>query len=549
MRKKRNYMKIFSIKNIVSICVLSLTLFACTPKDELVSLKDIAPKNSTLVLWCGDADDWATLRDKAEYKALITALKQNAKVQAQLKEFLNNANKETNGISSLFLSKDDPVASFENLYWNAFDEFLFYTENSFSEKTKQPKFAFVLRGKDKTFFQNVKTALNKTEQAKPHTIGTNECFMFADKNIKIYVSVKSNYIVISDFENMVLSVFNSIKTKPAESILNNEKFSKLSDNKFGQFFAYISSDIISNSVKDAKSVKDEIDAVYMDIFASPKKECETFNLKIAFNEKSKIIKSLKDAKLPVAHTPIALPKSEIYLHIAMPIITEEILKSYNADPMIVGMTMGILPILKNIKSVETSVINYNTANQTMLYNLYVDNVDALLQSQILSMYMMQFGFEKKVVSGVECFITPALKNVYIVKVSDKQLSIVVGKDTDVAIKCATAKIKPEQSAYFSKMNVSENLFFKSYTNWEFAKDEFENIKEIRKVIYAINKENLNESIKYEVVITTLELMLKMYKECQIVDYIQINNNILKYNSQAKTETTLEPLIDFVKNYK
>jgi hypothetical protein len=228
----------------------------------------------------------------------------------------------------------------------------------------------------------------------------------------------------------------------------------------------------------------------------------------------------------------------------MPIITEEILKSYNADPMIVGMTMGILPILKNIKSVETSAINYSTVNQTMLYNLYVDNVDALLQSQILSMYMMQFGFEKKVVSGVECLITPALKNVYIVKVSDKQLSIVVGKDTDVAIKCATAKIKPEQAPYFSKISVNENLFFKSYANWAVTKNEFEKIKEINKAIH-----NLNENVKEEVVITLFELMLKMYKECQTVDYIQINNNILKYNSQAKTENTLEPLIDFVKNYK
>ena len=536
-------MKIFSVKNIVSVCVLSLTLFACTPKDELVSLKDIAPKNSTLVLWGGDAS-WETLRDKSEYKALITALKQNAKIQAQLKEFVDKANKETNGISSLFLSKDDPVASIENLCWNACDEFLFYTENSFSEKTKQPKFAVVLRSKDKIFLQNIKTALNKTEQAKPHTIGTNECFMFADKENKIYVSVKSNYIVASDSENMVLSVFNSIKTKPAESILNNEKFSKLSGNNFGQFFAYISSDIISNNVKDAKSVKDELDAIYM--FASSKKECDTFNLKIAFNEKSKIIKSLKDAKLPVAHNPIALPKSQLYIHMAMPVITEDILKPYSDNPMVIGMAMGVLPIFKRIKSVETSIINYNTANQTMLYNLYVDNVDALLQSQILSMYMMQCGFEKKVVFGAECLITPALKNVYIVKVSDKQLSIVVGKDSDVAIKCATAKIKPEQSPYFSKMSANKNLFLKSYTNWAFTETELEKIKEIEK---AINEAHLNKNVKKEIVITALELMLKTYKECQTVDYIQINNNILEYNSQAKLEKTLEPLIDFVKNYK
>ncbi len=525
------------------VCFVSTHLFA----KKVNNLLDITPQNSTFVFWSPYIDDSVVqqLTSRPDYVALMSSIKKNPTIQTLVMQCYSEIARESKDISTIFLSKNDPIKSLEEILFNALDEVLVYTTSRFTFGIKSPQLCIVVKTKNEDFVERIKLAMQRSNEFKSRLVAGKETLVLNEQNepYTYYFSFQDNYIVISNSENIISQTFKSLENKPNKNIKNNLKFANIAKDDYNKTFVYVDTELLHQDV-EYKEIKKEVDAffAYCDI---PSLDAYTFKIKVALSDTSKFLPLLKTMKLYNVGEAI-LPMTQLYVASAIPTISADLLKSF--DKQITAEDQEFLNIINGVKTIEISCKDFMSIEDmqrghipTTIYNFMVNDADTIMSNPIINMYLTTMGFTDYSIDGVKCLCSPL--GVAIVKASKNRISVVYSKNLDKAIKytLATNKTKQNQKYQFSKMSTTPNQIFKFYFDGEVFSKSFEYAKkEIQKQATTQQK-----SPNVEIALAMLEAI----KTLQTTSTAQFEGNVLEIDLHSSIKFSLYPYVDFINNLK
>lgn len=505
-------------------------LNACAPKAEKSPL-ECAPKNTTVIVWVkADGALSEQMKTRADYKQLMQALRENGKITKLLAEKFGELEKQSNGISALFVSKTDAVGSLEDLAFNFLDEFAAFTDSA-GIASDDFNWTAVIRAKQERFVGKARQAAEKEmEQTKGQLIkdGENYKLTISDTQ-KIVFGFCGKYIVIAANDGLLKDALAKIANGGEESVLNAPKFEKaFKDVKSHSVGLFIDSKIFPKGENfDAVSAN-------VDYFAlasnSTSLESGTAKFDVAF-KKGAAADFIKLLKLENPNETRALPNSQMYIKSAFA-LSDEMLVQLAANPM----AAIFAPVLKKLKSVEYSVNNFDTAKNTLptsLVNCNVDNADAVLATPQVSAIMNQSMFTDGEIGGVKCKVSPVAA---VIKTAEDNISVVLSpfpKDRDAAVKNISGKGELPQTEFFKSLKVPQNAVAKFYYNGL--------------AFSGANAQQLPPNMA--AFPGLMEAYLKCCKRQEIRGWTFAEGDVLKTHIEAAGELDFTPLVEFVKNYK
>ena len=508
----------------------ALLLNACAPKAEKTPL-ECAPKNTTAVMWVkADAALAEQMKSRPDYKQLVQALRENGKITKLLAEKLGELEKQSNGISALFVSKTDAIGSLEDLAFNFLDEFAAFTD---SAEIASDKFNWtaVMRAKDERFVAKVRQAAEKEmEQSKGQLAKDGENYKLTVSDTQeIVFGFCGKYIVVAANDKLLAAAMEKISGDNSESVLDAPKFAKAFKNiKSHSLGLFIDSKIFPNGENfDALTANVDYFALVSD---STSLESGTAEFDVAF-KKGAAADFVKLLKLENANEMRALPNSQMYFKSAFA-LSDEMLAQLAANPM----AAIFAPVLKKLKSVEYSVNNFDPAKNalpTSLVNCRVDNADAVLATPQVSAIMNQSMFADAEIGGVKCKVSPVAA---VVKTAEDNISVVLSpfpKDRDAAVKSISAKGELPQSDFFKSLKVPQNAVAKFY---------YDGL-----AFSGANAQQLPPNM------ATFSGLIGAYIKCckrqEMRGWTFAEGDVLKTHMEAVGELDFTPLVEFVKNYK
>ena len=453
----RNYLKL----PIVFMACAAAAMLGCAPKQT--PLIDIAPQNASVAAWGKtDAKLTAQLRQRADYKQLMAELKSSAKIKSELAKILAEAEKGTKGISSIFISKDDPIGSIEEIIFDSVDEVLIYTDEKIDSGDGAPSFSAILRLKSKKFSQKVGKALEafaaNNKGARIAAADGKPAYLLCKEWGGILARAEGLNLIVASQKRFEQTVKN-LANPPKENIAANEKFARLAGGDNGNFLFFL----------DCTAFGADVEKQATAVFASGKcdsLERGTLKIKAELAENSEALKFMRGYKLLTPQKTAAMPMSQAYVALALPNDIAQLAKNASKlteDPMVPMLAQ----FANDIREIEFSVCNYGGKKgadgdrmPSGMAVLTVEDSAKLLNSPSIEPYIKQMMFAPQEIDGAECLVSPI--GAAIIKVSPKKLALTFSKDLKDAVKYASGKTAAPQDKLLENLKTDADTFCKFY---------------------------------------------------------------------------------------
>lgn len=499
-------------------------MLGCAPKQP--PLLESAPKNASAAAWGkADAKLTAKLRQRADYKQMVAELKSSAKIKSELAKILADAEKGTKGVSSIFISKDDPIGSLEEIIFDSLDELLIYTGEGFDCGDGAPAFSAIARFKSKKFAKKIGEALEAfaagNKGARVDAADGKPAYLLGKECGGLLARAEGFNLIVASQKCFAQTVKN-LANPPKENITANEKFARLAAQNCGDFIFFIDCAAFGkDAAKRATAV-----------FASSKcdsLESGKLKVKLELAENSEAQKFMREYKLRAPQKTAAMPMAQAYVALALPKEAASLAKNaskFTENPMVPMLAQ----FANDIREIEFSVCNYGgkagAGGDHMpsgMAVLTVEDSAKLLSSPIVDSYTKQMMFAPQEIDGAECLVSPV--GAAIIKVSPQKLALSFSKDLKAAVKYASGKSAAAQDKLLANLKADANTFCKFYFD--------ENI------LFA-NEPDSEKELKIH------SALQKMYKTYRIAGIITTKGNIVELDLDAFAELDFSAILQELK---